>query len=111
MKVKTKKAEKFGWDGVNGWSFDLDKIASFSYIEIAVDIPLRKNKTNNRVYMVIEGKLLFNVDGKKYVVTEKEAIYIPKNTEYSYKPSGKTKILEANVPPFDQEGEELISSK
>lgn len=105
MKFAIKKAEKFGWKGVKGWNIDFNKIASISYIEIKTDIPTRKNTLNDRVYFVVKGKADFYKAGKKYPIGEKEAIFIPKNTKYSYSPKGTTIICEANIPLFSQEDE------
>ena len=110
MKFEVKKAELFGWSGVKGLSVNLNKKASFSYIEIDTDIPARKNKENDRVYLVVGGKAKFVVSGKNYEIGERESIFIPKNTEYSYKPVGKLKVLEANFPPFDLSNEVVMES-
>lgn len=111
MKFGVKKADKFGWEGVKGWSVDIDDVASTSYIEIESEIPLRKNKKNDRVYMVIEGTVEFRLDGERYKVGKKEAIFIPRNTKYSHKPDSKVKLVEANAPAFDKDSEILINKK
>jgi len=110
MKFGIKKAEKFGWEGVKGWSVRIEDFLSASYLEVETEIPLRKNTKNDRVYFVIEGEVSFTVNGKKNHVNEKEAIFIPKNTKYSYKPKEKVRMVEANVPPFDKESEIVITN-
>lgn len=108
MKFKIKKANSFGWSGVKGLSIDINKKASFSFIEINTEIPARRNKKNDRVYLVVEGKASFVINGNNYKIGEEESIFIPKNTVYSYKPVGKLKILEANIPPFDLSNEVVL---
>lgn len=108
MKFTVKKARKFGWEGVLGWNVNLEDTASVSYIEIDTEIPLRKNSKNNRVYFLIDGEVVFLIDNKKYRITDKQAIFIPKNTKYSYKPKGKIKLVEANIPAFDEASEIII---
>jgi mannose-6-phosphate isomerase-like protein (cupin superfamily) len=108
MKVIHRKLEKFGWEGVWGWSTNMGQITSVSYLEIDVDIPKRKNRINDRVYVLIEGEVEFMVSGEKYRLSEKESISIPKNTEYEYKPKVKIKIIELNMPPFNESGEVII---
>lgn len=108
MKVLVKKAEKFGWKGIKGWSVNFDNFTSTSYIEVETNIPLRKNIKNDRMYFVVEGEVDFTVNNEKFKLNKKEAIFIPKNTKYSYKPVGKLKLVEANIPPFDGKGEIIV---
>lgn len=81
---------------------------SASYVEIEAEFSPRKNTKSDRVYLVIEGRVEFIVDDKKYKLCEKEAIFIPKNTIYSYKSVGKVKLIEVDKPPFDENAETMI---
>ena len=74
MKFTVKKAEKFGWDGVDGWNCDVDNKVSVSYIEISSDIPKRKNTKNNRGYFILEGKAKFIIEGKEITVGKRDGV-------------------------------------
>lgn len=108
MKFEIKKAEKFGWKGVKGWNINILKKASVSYIEINANIPERKNNVNDRVYFVLKGKVTFKKGNKVFLLKEKESIYIPKKTIYSYITNGKALIVEVNIPPFSLKGETVL---
>ncbi len=102
MKFEIKKSDTFGWNGVKGWSANLGKKSSVSYIEISVAVSESKTTLSDRIYLVVEGEAEFVVKKKKYRVKEKESVTIPKNTFYSYSPLGKLKLVEVNIPPFNE---------
>jgi len=60
-------------------------------------------KTSHRVYFVIEGEGIFNINGKESSVKEKDVIVIEPMMEYFYQ--GKMKLFEVNYPATGEEDE------
>lgn len=107
MKTKLIHSEKFEWEGVSGWSFSIGNKVSVTYIEIATPISKRRSLRCDRIYYILSGTARFQVGNETIIVNEKEAVRIPKKTTYSYKPTEKIKLVEVNLPPYDEKYEEV----
>lgn len=64
-----------------------------------------KNICSDRIYYVLEGKLIVKGDNKEFVAETGDAIFIPKNTEYHFEGSFKTVLV--NSPAFNPEDEKI----
>jgi len=62
-----------------------------------------KNKTNDRIYYVIEGVGEFIIEDKTISVKSTDVVIIPKNTLYDFK--GNMKLFLVHTPAFDRENE------
>lgn len=65
-----------------------------------------KNKKSDMFYFVLEGKGIFNIEGKEYPVKKNSLIVIPKNTIYFDR--GKMKMLSFCSPRFDPNSVEYL---
>lgn len=110
MKVEKIISDKFGWKGVSGRSVRIDDKASLEHIKITTPISKRKSLHCDRTYFILSGTAEFIIEDKKKLVKAKEAIFIPKNTLYSYRPKKKTELIELNLPPYEEKYE-IISDK
>lgn len=64
-----------------------------------------KNVRSDRIYYVLEGKLVIKDDKGKYTAEPGDVIYIPKDTKYHFK--GTFKAVLINSPAFDPEDEKI----
>lgn len=65
-----------------------------------------KNKKSDMFYFILEGRGIFNVEGKEYHVKKNCLIVVPKNTIYFDK--GKMKMLSFCSPRFDPNSVEYL---
>lgn len=109
MKFTRQKALKFGWKGIKGWAYnskDDFKDASATYIETTGKHGKVKNRKSNRIYLVLDGKGRFDIDGKKISVQKDDVIIVPKNTPYDYKTTSKElKLFLIHSPAFDEKAD------
>ena len=64
-----------------------------------------KNIRSDRVYYVLEGKLIVKKNDKEFVAEPGDTIFIPKNTEYHFE--GTFKAILINSPAFRPEDEQI----
>ena len=64
-----------------------------------------KNIRSDRVYYVLEGKLIVKKDNKEFVAESGDVIFIPKNTEYHFE--GTFKAILINSPAFSPQNEQI----
>ena len=64
-----------------------------------------KNIRSDRVYYILEGKLIVRKDNKEFVAELGDVIFIPKNTEYHFE--GTFKAILVNSPAFRPEDEQI----
>jgi mannose-6-phosphate isomerase-like protein (cupin superfamily) len=97
---ETRKFELF--ESLTGYAYDSDlKSGGISYLEAVNDEhKLSTCHTSDMFYFVIEDSAIFQVGGKKYSVSDKDLVIIPKNTEYGYK--GTFKYVLFMSPPFSE---------
>ncbi len=66
---------------------------------------------SDKYYFVVARGVEFTVDGETSMLDPGDAVYIPKETPFSYRNTGTliTKLLLVHVPSFDLEEEEFLS--
>jgi mannose-6-phosphate isomerase-like protein (cupin superfamily) len=113
MKFSKSKAFKSGWDGLDFWAYSSkDDFANTSatYFETTKAHGKIKTTVSDRIYYVIEGQGVFEIDGSQEKVGPTDVIIVPKNTEYDYWATDGTtlKLFMVHVPAFDPAGEVLL---
>lgn len=108
MKLGTIRGEKFTRKGILGNYLLIDPNIDLQHIRISVPVSKRKSLRSNRTYYIIKGTAEFTIGSKKYTVKATEAIHIPKNTIYSYKPLDKIELVEINKPTYKSEYEMIF---
>lgn len=106
LKFKIKDAYKFGWEGLKGWAFnskeDFER-ASAAMFEVTGRHGKVKSLISDRVYLVLEGKGEFIINGEVIPVEKDDVIIIPKNTPYDYRVAeGTMKLYLVHIPAFDE---------
>ncbi len=64
-----------------------------------------ENIRSDRVYFVLEGKLIVKKDGKEFVAESGDIIFILKNTKYHFE--GTFKAILINSPAFSPQDEQI----
>lgn len=109
MKFKLKDASKFGWDGLEGWAYSSKEDfqnASAAYFEVSKSHGKTKTEISDRIYLVLEGKGEFIIDGETIFVEKSDVIIVPKNTPYDYKTkNGVLKLFLIHIPAHDAKGD------
>lgn len=110
MKFKFKEKGEFSWEGLKGFIYsDKDDFPFASAIAFEVKGSHGKVKSlvSNRVYLILEGKGEFIIDGKVIPVEPTDVIIVPKNTAYDYRAVDGTtlKLFLVHTPAFDAEKE------
>ncbi len=109
MKFTKKGAVKFGWKGIEGLAYNSKEDfagASAAYFEVAGSHGKTKTAKSDRIYLVLEGKGKFIIDGKITSVQKTDVIIVPKNTPYDYRNEGGVmKLFLVHCPAFDQSAE------
>jgi mannose-6-phosphate isomerase-like protein (cupin superfamily) len=59
---------------------------------------------SDRVYVVLNGTGSFDIDGRTHTVGEKDVVFLPKNTAYSYR--GVMELFLVHAPGF-REGTDI----
>ena len=105
MKFKLKNANVFGREGLKGWAYsskDDFSNASVAYFEVTGKHGMVKTTVSDRVYLVLEGKGEFTIDGEVIPVEKTDVVIIPKNTPYDYQAKeGVLKLFLVDTPAFD----------
>jgi mannose-6-phosphate isomerase-like protein (cupin superfamily) len=105
MKFKLKNATFFGWDGLKGWSYnskDDFSNASATYFEITGKHGMVLSTISDRIYLILDGKGEFVVDGELIPVEKTDVVIIPKDTPYDYQAKGGVlKLFLVHSPAFD----------
>ena len=65
--------------------------------------PKTKSLRSDRAYYIFEGEGIIEIDREIHNIKTGDAIYVPKDTEYSIQ--GKLKFIVINSPPFDSSKE------
>lgn len=107
MKIKLIHPQKFSRKGVIVWRLPIGKKATVHHLKISAPISKRRSLRCDRTYYIISGDAEFRFGNKKMLVKKNEAIRIPKNTTYSYKPLDKIELVEINLPPYDEKYEKV----
>ena len=83
--------------------------ASVAQIEVAPGIAHSKAKSikSDKLYLCVDGTLIFMVDGKRIEVEPTDLLVIQKNEwfEYGNESSKTATLLLIHIPPFDLESE------
>ena len=109
MKFELKNAKKFGWNGIKGWEYNSKndfKNASVAYFEVDGSHGKIRNKSNDRIYYVLEGEGEFIINEKIIFAKKSDVIIIPKNNSYDYR--GKMKLFLVHTPAFDANSDEKL---
>jgi len=106
LKFKLKDALQFEWEGLKGWAFNSEhdfERASAAMFEVRGKHGKVKSLVSDRIYLVLEGKGEFIINGESFTVEKDDVIIVPKNTPYDYKAVGETlKLYLVHVPAFDE---------
>jgi len=109
LKFKLKDAHKFGWKGLKGLAYNSKedfKRASAAIFEVTGRHGKVKSLVSDRIYLVLEGRGEFIINGKKVPVEKNDVIIVPKNTPYDYKAvKGKLRLFLVHAPAFDESKE------
>lgn len=109
MKFELKNAHKFGWPGLKGWAFNSKEDflgASAAYFEVTGKHGKVKATKSDRIYYVIDGEGVFEINGEAFNVAPTDVIIVPKNTPYDYKATSKVlKLFLVHSPAFEPEAE------
>jgi mannose-6-phosphate isomerase-like protein (cupin superfamily) len=109
LKFRLKNAYKFGWKGLKGLAYNSKedfKRASAAMFEVTGRHGKVKSLVSDRIYLILEGKGEFIINGKKVPVEKNDVIIVPKNTPYDYKAvKGKLKLFLVHTPAFDNKKE------
>jgi len=109
LKFKLKDAHQFGWKGLKGWAINSKEDfegASAAMFEVTGRHGKVKSLISDRIYLVLEGKGKFVINGKVIPVEKDDVIIVPKNTPYDYKAvKGKLKLYLIHIPAFDDKKE------
>lgn len=105
MKFKLKDADVFGWDGLKAWAYnskDDFSNASAAYFEVIGKHGMVKTTVSDRIYLVLDGKGEFIIDGEVVSVEKTDVVIVPKNTPYDYQAKeGILKLFLVHTPAFD----------
>ncbi|MFA4907325.1 MAG: cupin domain-containing protein [archaeon] len=88
---------------------DSSKNVSLAVSEAKNHSETTKNIRSDRVYYVLEGKLVVKKNGKKFVAKQGDTIFIPKNMEYHFE--GTFRAVLINSPAFSQQDERISKSQ
>lgn len=109
MKYILKKAYKFGWEGLDGWAYnskDDFPNASAAYFEVTVKHGTVKTTKSDRIYLILDGKGEFIINGEVIPVKKTDVVIVPKNTPYDYQArEGILKLFLVHTPAFDPEAD------
>ncbi len=109
MKFTLKNAKDFGWKDLKGKaynSYEDFKNVSAAYFEVTGSHGKVKTTHSDRVYLVLEGKGEFTIEGEKIPVEKDDVIIVPKNNEYDYRATEKVlKLFLVHSPAYLPEAE------
>ena len=86
------------WEGVEGYLHHSDK-ATFAYLtlEEGAVVDLHHHPAEQWSH-VLEGQLLFHIDGKEEVVGPGQCAYIPSNVPHSAKALSRCLVIDSFIP-------------
>ena len=84
---------------------DLSDNVSLSVGNAANHSETTKNIRSDRIYYILEGKLILEGDNKKFVAEKGDVIFIPHNTEYYFQ--GSFKAVLVCSPAFSSKDEQM----
>lgn len=109
MKFTKDQAEKKGWVGLDFWVYNSKEQfanASAAYFEVTKSHGKVKTTVSDRLYYVLEGEGVFEIDGKQESVKATDVVIVPKNTPYDYWATGGVlKLFLVHTPAFDPAAE------
>jgi mannose-6-phosphate isomerase-like protein (cupin superfamily) len=109
MKFTLKNAKDFGWGGLKGKAYNSSedfKNASAAYFEVTKSHGKVKTTHSDRVYLVLDGKGEFVINGDRISVEKDDVIIVPKNTEYDYcRTEGLLRLFLVHAPAYRPEAE------
>lgn len=89
--------------------------ASVAHIEVAFGVshPRARSTRSDKLYICIDGSLIFMVDGNRVEVEPIDLLVVHKNEWFEYKNVGANTatVLLIQAPPFDPEGEEFYRGR
>jgi quercetin dioxygenase-like cupin family protein len=94
---KTRKKVKI-WDGITA-TLHHSKQATFAHVtlEKGIDLPVH-NHIHEQWTHVIEGELLFDINGEKKLLTPGMAAFIPSNLPHSANAITECKVIDCFLP-------------
>lgn len=105
MKFKLHDASKFGWEGLEGLSYssreDFAEASAARFKVIGAHGKV-KSTSSNRVYLVLDGKGEFTINGVSEHVEKDDVIIVPKDTPYDYRAVGKPlELFLVHIPAYN----------
>jgi len=106
---KTKRPD-VSWDGFSCWVYNSGDDfgpASGLYIQLSGRHGKIKSKVSDRVYLLLSGRVEFNIDGKTTIAGEEDVIIVPKNTPYDYwnKSDNTSELFLVHTPAYQHNQE------
>lgn len=103
LHFKLADAFKFGWDGLQGFSYS--ERAQFERASAARFIVTKRhgrvfNDISDRVYLVLSGKGWFSIGRDRFEVNKDDVIIVPRQTTYDYGGAGLELFL-VHTPAYD----------
>lgn len=83
---KTKEPD-VSWDGFLGWEYNNANefnSASGLYIQLSGRHGKVKSNVSDRVYLVLDGEVEFDIEGKSIIANKDDVVIVPRNTPYDY---------------------------
>jgi len=86
------------WDGISGSLYHSDNLTFGHFtLEKGIDLPQHAHLHEQWTHL-IEGELLFDIDGIKELLTPGKAAYIPSNIPHSAKAITECKVIDCFLP-------------
>lgn len=82
------------------------KNISFAISKAKNHFEITKNIRSDRIYYILEGKLIVKQNNREFVAQGGEILFIPKNTKYQFE--GTFKAILINSPAFNPKDEKII---
>ena len=97
VNFKTRKKVKL-WEGIIGTLYHSDQV-TFGHITLqkGIDLPVH-NHLHEQWTHVIEGELLFDLDGDQKLLTTGMTAFIPSNLPHSAKAITECKVIDCFLP-------------
>ena len=103
----------FDWRGIKIRELTPSDIKYASVAEIEVQSGIKhdtaRSMRSHKIYICIEGKVVFHLENKEVILEPKDILVIPKKEWFDYqnKDPKTARLLLIHVPPFSLESEEF----
>jgi RimJ/RimL family protein N-acetyltransferase/mannose-6-phosphate isomerase-like protein (cupin superfamily) len=117
MLIRRVEAKEFGFHGVTvaDYGATAEGTASVAMVDVPPGgrHPFAYSSRCEKLYLVIEGKVRFSVDGVLYDPQVRDLLIVPKGKVFRYENEGggAASVLLVHVPAFDAEAEHLLPDR